>query len=30
MNKVLPLLTKSQIASAKPIPGAISTEPDIS
>src|ERR1700746_4089817 len=30
VNKVLPELTKSQIASAKPMPGAISTEPLIS
>ena len=30
VNKVLPLLTRSQMASAKPMPGAISTEPLIS
>src|SRR6185312_5058924 len=30
LNKVLPELTKSHIASARPIPGAISTEPLIS
>jgi hypothetical protein len=29
LNKVLPLLTRSQIASARPMFGAISTEPDI-
>ena len=30
VNKVLPLLTRSQMASAKPMPGTISTDPLIS
>ena len=30
LNSVLPELTMSKIACAKPMPGAISTEPEIS